>query len=513
MGYKEDYLFWTLAKQLSDAYEYRMITLSDDQQEIWLENESEKEYPVIRLMRYDLDWGSWLKRDMDRTVLNAERIRKELYKSSLKVLNIYVSAFVPVDEYTSNLNQPTGNRKIEIRPLILETAHFAENKEKLDALLKKPLQLELSENETLDEDQVAYIKHSVISSNIQRAKQDQEVFLRSKPFFTYVFIGIQILMFLLLEMNGGSKNMNTLVEFGAKYSPNILQGEWWRFLSPIVLHIGVLHLLMNTLALYYLGADVERIYGNTRFLLIYLFAGFAGTLGSFLFSPNISAGASGAIFGCFGALLFFGLNHRKIFFKTIGMNIIVLIIINLAFGFSMEGIDNAGHIGGLIGGFLASGAVGLPGKKAFGRQFLFLAATAAVTYFLLQWGFSEQGAKPAANDQAIAAIASSYIKEGKEDKALEVLNESVENGQAGPETYFILGTVQLTKGNLPEAEAFLSKAVEQNPEFHQAHYQLAIVYINLQNASAAKEHASKAVQLQPDEKIYIELLDKMNEMR
>lgn len=394
MGYREDYLFWTLAKQLSDTYEYRMITLSDDQQEIWLENGSEKHFPVIRLMRYDLDWGNWLNRDMDRTLMNAERIRKELYKSSLSILNIYVSQFSPVDEYNHYLNRPTENRKLEIRTLLLETSKFEENKEELSSLLQKQLVLELPANESLDEGQIEYIKHSVISSTIKRAKQDQKVFQHSKPFFTYIFIGVQILMFLLLEMNGGSKNTNTLIEFGAKYTPYILQGEWWRFFAPIVLHIGVLHLLMNTLALYYLGADVERIYGNTRFILIYLFAGFAGTVGSFLFSPNISAGASGAIFGCFGALLYFGLNHRKIFFRTMGVNIIVLIIINLAFGFSMPGIDNAGHIGGLIGGFLASGAVGLPGKKLYGNQIIFLVIAAALTYFLLQWGFDELAAKP-----------------------------------------------------------------------------------------------------------------------
>ncbi|WP_158553537.1 tetratricopeptide repeat protein [Peribacillus saganii] len=114
-------------------------------------------------------------------------------------------------------------------------------------------------------------------------------------------------------------------------------------------------------------------------------------------------------------------------------------------------------------------------------------------------------------DQTIAAIASSYIKEGKEEKAVEVLTDSVKNGQAGPETYFILGTVQLTKGSLPEAEAALLESIKQNPVFHQAHYQLALVYISLQNAEAAKEHASKAVQLNPDEKVFLELLDKIDE--
>lgn len=117
-------------------------------------------------------------------------------------------------------------------------------------------------------------------------------------------------------------------------------------MTPIVLHIGLLHLLMNTLALFYLGSAVERVYGNIRFLFIYLAAGFGGTLASFIFSPTLSAGASGAIFGCFGALLYFGLIYPSLFFRTMGFNILVVLGINLAFGFTIPGIDNAGHIGG-----------------------------------------------------------------------------------------------------------------------------------------------------------------------
>ena len=111
-----------------------------------------------------------------------------------------------------------------------------------------------------------------------------------------------------MEMFGSSRNPYLLILFGAKYNPLILEGEWWRLITPMFLHIGLIHLVMNSFALYYLGTAVERIYGRYRFLFIYLFAGFAGTLASFLFSPDsISAGASGGIFGLFGALLFFGI--------------------------------------------------------------------------------------------------------------------------------------------------------------------------------------------------------------
>ena len=125
--------------------------------------------------------------------------------------------------------------------------------------------------------------------------------------FSPIFLSpFKSLFLFLMEVAGGSTNTATLIDFGAKVNWLILQGEWWRLFTPIVLHIGILHLSMNTLALYYIGMIVEKIYGNFRFLFIYLIAGFFGTLASLLFSPNISAGASGAIFGCFGALLYFG---------------------------------------------------------------------------------------------------------------------------------------------------------------------------------------------------------------
>src|SRR5690606_25315449 len=206
------------------------------------------------------------------------------------------------------------------------------------------------------------LRQSAIQKAKNREREERELFEHGKPFFTYLFIAVQVLMFLIVEINGGSTNVETLIQYGAKFNPLILAGEWWRFFTPIFLHIGLLHLLMNTLALYYLGTAVERIFGRVRFLWIYLFSGFAGSVASFVFTNNLSAGASGAIFGCFGALLYMGVINTKLFFRTIGMNVIVVIIINLIFGFTVPGIDNAGHIGGLIGGFLATGIVHYPGK-------------------------------------------------------------------------------------------------------------------------------------------------------
>ena len=257
---------------------------------------------------------------------------------------------------------------------------------------------------------------------------------------------IQVIVFLLMEINGGSTNSATLIEFGAKYSPYILQGEWWRFFTPIVIHIGFIHLLMNTISLYLIGAEVERIYGNTRFLLIYLFAGFSGTLASFMMSPSLAAGASGAIFGCFGALLYFGIVYPKLFFRTMGSSVIVLIIINLIYGFSVPGIDNAGHIGGLIGGFLAAGVVSLPKKKLPLRQLVLLLVTVLVTYFSLQFGFNHHNSA-ALNDETMAMLAQDYLNEDETDKASEMLSDYTKNHTDAPLSHFILGNISFDNGD------------------------------------------------------------------
>jgi rhomboid protease GluP len=106
-----------------------------------------------------------------------------------------------------------------------------------------------------------------------------------------------------------------------------------------------------------------------------------------LFTSSLSAGASGAIFGLFGALLYFGTVYRHLFFQTIGTNIISLIIINLLFGIVVPGIDNAGHIGGLIGGFLAAGIVHLPNHVAWKRQARSLFVTVSIVALGLLIGF------------------------------------------------------------------------------------------------------------------------------
>src|SRR5436853_2340390 len=184
-----------------------------------------------------------------------------------------------------------------------------------------------------------------------------------RPTFTYVFFALNIVVFVLMALAGGSTNQLTLMAFGVKSNPEIAQGQWWRFVTPIFIHIGMLHLLFNSYALWIVGPQVEKLYGSARFVILYVLTGVAGVFGSYMFHPYaVSAGASGAIFGLFGVLLVFGIRYRSsippFFKRAVGTGVLPVIAINLVIGFTLSSmVDNAAHVGGLIAGAVLAAIV------------------------------------------------------------------------------------------------------------------------------------------------------------
>ncbi|CZQ83178.1 Hypothetical protein Tpal_409 [Trichococcus palustris] len=178
---------------------------------------------------------------------------------------------------------------------------------------------------------------------------------RNKPYVTYLFLAIQIIIFVGMTFSGGSTNIHTLILFGAKYNPAIVNGEVWRLITPIFIHIGFTHLLVNSITLYYLGTQMEIIYGSLRFALIYLLSGLMGNIMSFAFSDAVSAGASTSLFGLFAAAIVLGRAYPHNYaIQQMARNFTVLIVLNFAVGFFSSAIDNFGHLGGALGGVLAA---------------------------------------------------------------------------------------------------------------------------------------------------------------
>ena len=177
---------------------------------------------------------------------------------------------------------------------------------------------------------------------------------------TYTIISINAVVYLFSALFSGSiadMDMQVLVDMGALYGPlTVLEGEWWRLFTAMFLHGGMAHILMNMVSLYIIGRGMEMYFDAKSYLSIYLFSGLLGGLASLYVHPeSVGIGASGAIFGVFGALAGFFLAHRKhigghtrAFMKEFA----VIIVINLVIGFSIPSVDVSAHIAGLVVGFI-----------------------------------------------------------------------------------------------------------------------------------------------------------------
>jgi rhomboid protease GluP len=170
------------------------------------------------------------------------------------------------------------------------------------------------------------------------------------PVVTYALLGVTVIIG-FLTLTGGGTELQALLRLD-KFAVE-LDGEYWRLLTVVLVHGSLIHLLFNMYALWIIGPIVEALYGPARYLAIYLLCGAAGSAASFAVSPEPSVGASGAIFGLFGALLVADRVHKPALTRNarnLTMQIGILIGINLVIGLSIANIDNAAHIGGLLAG-------------------------------------------------------------------------------------------------------------------------------------------------------------------
>jgi rhomboid protease GluP len=158
-----------------------------------------------------------------------------------------------------------------------------------------------------------------------------------------------------------SLDMQTLYQFGGKLRESILRGDWWRLVTAGFLHGGLLHIAMNSWALFDLGAQVDEIYGTSRFVVFYILSSIGGFVASMYWSGSLSVGASAALFGLIGAMIALGVNNRTSMGGAIREMYIRWAIYGLLFGLLPQfHIDNAAHIGGLVTGFVTAYFTGTP---------------------------------------------------------------------------------------------------------------------------------------------------------
>ena len=337
---------------------YNPIILQGAKNEIWLEN-VDQPYPIVRIVTNYIHNDEQFEYDIFKTKKISSKIKRKLLSFNTKVFCFYLNLGDNVTfDASTNIGNITYVRLKEISeldkynkllnafPNITEGTNFKEDG------------LELFMKLTMD----------INRKNEQDAKNAEDVFQKKTPYVTYALIGINVLIFFIMTFLGGSLDAQTLVNFGANYKPLVISGQWYRLVTSIFLHAGLIHLLANMYSLYVIGPQLESFYGRIKFILIYLFSGICGSLLSIVFSNYVSVGASGAIFGLLGSLLYFGYHYRVYLGGVIRSQIIPLILLNLGIGFMVAGIDNAAHIGGLIGGVFMSMALGVKYKSTINER-------------------------------------------------------------------------------------------------------------------------------------------------
>lgn len=186
--------------------------------------------------------------------------------------------------------------------------------------------------------------------------------MRNKPeaVCTAGLIIVNSAVFLILSMFGNTEDAYFMLQHGAMYGPSVTEAhEFYRLVTCLFLHFGIQHLLNNMVMLGALGWNLEKEIGKIKFLLIYFLSGIGGNLCSLLWDIKrgeqvVSAGASGAIFGLMGALLYIVIANRGRLGRLSGRGMLILVALSLYFGLTSSGVDNFAHIGGLICGFLFS---------------------------------------------------------------------------------------------------------------------------------------------------------------
>ena len=205
------------------------------------------------------------------------------------------------------------------------------------------------------------ITDDINQKNIEKARKIDAIFTPKTPIVTYTIIAINVFIFLFTILFNAS---DFVVGLLSNYGPYIREGQYYRLLTSEFVHVNILHILCNMYALYIIGSQVENYFGKIKYIIIYITSAITASLLSMLLNMNTaSIGASGAIFGLMGALLYFGINYRVYLGTALTKEILPVIILNLLLGFTLSGVDNFAHLGGLIGGFLTTMAVGISIKK------------------------------------------------------------------------------------------------------------------------------------------------------
>lgn len=351
---KSDQVMMSLVHYFVTKENYAPINVQGVKDEIWLENLNGP-YRIIRISCNSIINEEQFEFDIFKMKHIMRQIKKKTMSFKINALNICLDLSKKVDE---------GNIKN------IETIRVEDIKDIFNSEIVKSFPS--IKNELLETDDGLELIINVTNDINEKTEKENEkfndVFSPKRIIFTNIISLICILMYVIVGIYGNNFfnfDANVLAKFGANNILLVKNGEIWRLLTCAFLHVGLIHLVVNMYSLRVIGPSVEGLIGKGKFVFIYLISAISASLMSLVFvdSNIVSVGASGAIFGLMGALLYFGYHYRLYLNDAIKTQIIPVILFNLIIGFMMPGIDNGAHIGGLIGGYLATMAIGIKNKS------------------------------------------------------------------------------------------------------------------------------------------------------
>ncbi len=366
---------------------------------------------------------------------------------------------------------------------------------------------------------------------------------RFRPIATYVIIAVTAAVYVLEDLAGGSKNIGVLLHFGAAYGPYFRHGQYWRLVMPMFLHIGWLHITLNMLALYALGPVLEQIYGYGRFVCLYVACGIISALVSMSMTNDVSAGASGAIFGVAGVILVTGYLHREVVplrwrraFGR-GMLFLLLVVLDLVLGWLIPHIDVWGHLGGLGAGILLAVLIPPPAPRplfepsgaerpsqewvwvpvlvvavAMGATFQHYRVARQVDRLLAQGEqlqtrhqnaqarrHFEQAAQRAPYDERpLEALGALDLEENHLPDAVRRYQQALKVSPGSPRAMLGLAMAYRRQGDLPKARQMLQAIFGKNPPSAQGHVALADLYSDQKLYADAIREYQAALKLNPN---------------
>ena len=357
---KNDEIVMKLLHYFITIQGYSPVVLHGAKDEIWLEK-SDADYKIVRIVSNYIHNDEQLNFDIFRTKQILKRVKRKMFSLKMDTLSIFV-----------NLGDNVNLKNKEFENIKCADIKEINDLSKYSFIIKEfPNILEVENVKEEGVELFIKLTDDINKKNFEESKKAEDVFSKKTPIMTYIFMGICLVLYVLTalaSLNFIELNPNVLYKYGALVNFEMMGKnpiELYRLITSIFLHGGLLHLLCNMYSLYVLGPQLESFFGKIKYTIIFIGSGIIGNLLSLVFLQEtyVSVGASGAIFGLLGALLYFGYHYRVYLSGVIKSQIIPLIILNLAIGFFATSINNLAHIGGLIGGVLVSMAVGVKYKS------------------------------------------------------------------------------------------------------------------------------------------------------